>query len=191
MKKGKIAAMILALTLALSMLTGCSAGGNGGSSAGVEKSYWSIRSYIDTTWGAEMNVVESYELNISGSNYQLTRTQQTTQDVWIDITYYGSLFGTFTMTESGDNLVYSLSTPTRGIYANGQIEAVTSSIAPIWIDSDDQATWPETLDGENAPTKDAVLAQTFTTALALGENVGGITVTVSKDGGQILSVTAG
>ena len=189
MKKCKIVAMILALALSLSMLAGCSSDG-GKSSAGVEKSYWSISSYVDTSNGAEMNVVEAYELNISGSNYQLTRTQQTTMDVWIDITYYGSLFGTCTVAESGDQLVYTLKAPTRGIYANGQIEAVTTSITPIWMDSDDQATWPETLDGETAPTKDAVLAQAFGTGVGLGETVGDITVTVSKDGGQILSVEA-
>ena len=189
MKKGKIVAMILAFALAIGVMSGCSAGGGGGGS--VEKSYWSVNAYIDTTWGAEMNVSEAYQLDISGDSYQLTRTQKTTQDVWVDITYYGALFGTCTVSESGDNLVYKLNAPTRGIYANGQIEAVTTSIEPVMMDSDDNSTWPETLDGENAPSKDAIIAMAFGTGCGLGETVGSITVTVSKAGGQILSVTAG
>ncbi len=186
MKKTRILALALTLVLALGAMVGCS----GAKSAAVEKSYWKIDSFIDSTWGVEMNVIESYTLNLSGDTYQLTRAQQTTQDVWIDITYYGSLFGTFTVTEEGDELVYKLSAPTRAIYANGQIEAVTSQIDPIMYDSDDQATWPETLDGENATTKEAIIANAFTTALALGDNVTSITVRVAKAGGMITSVVA-
>lgn len=193
MKKVKKTWLPLFLALALfvgSTLSGCSGGGSSGGKS-VEKSFWSIQSYIDESNGAALDVIEAVELNVSGNTYQLTRTQKTTMDVWIDIIYYGSVFGTFTMTESGDEYVYTLSAPTRGIYANGQIEAVTTSIEPIYYDSDDQNSWPETLDGETAASKDSILQYVFATALELGDSVSGITVKVDKAGGQITSVEAG
>ena len=181
----KTIVIVLALALMVGALASCSGG-----SAKVEKSYWSVTSYVDDSNGAALDVVESYTLNVNGSEYQLTRAQRTTMDVWINISYYGSLFGTYTVTESGDELVYTLSAPTRGIYANGQIDAVTTQIDPTWIDSDDNATWPDTLDGENATTKDGVLAQAFGTGLGLGDTVTTITVRVDKVSGEITSVNA-
>ena len=186
MKRSKLATMAIALVLVMSMLTGC---GGGGASAGVEKTYWSIATYIDTTWGAEMNVTDAYQLNISGGNYQLTKSQHTTQDVWIDISYNGSLFGTCTVADNGDTLVYTLNAPTRAIYSNGQIEAVTTSMEPVIYDSDNNASWPDTLDGETAPSKDAIINMTYMTVFGLGETAGTITVTVNANG-QIVSIVA-
>ncbi len=184
MKKSLI--ITLALVLCMSaFFIGCGSG-----SAKVEKSYWSVKSFVDTTYGAELDVQESYQLNISGNNYQLTRAKRTTMDVWMDMPFYGSLFGTFTVAESGDELVYTLSAPTRVIFANGDVNAVQTTMDPVSYDTDDKNTWPETLDGENATTKEAIIANAYSLVFDFPESVNSITVRVNKLSGEILGVTA-
>lgn len=183
MKFKRLAAVAAACVVSVACVATMAACGK----AEVEKSYWSMDAYVDTSNGAALDVDCSYTLNVSGDNYQFSVVKRTTMDIWIDIPYYSVLFGTCSVTENADAYVYTLNAPTRAIYANGQIEAVTSSIEPIMYDSANTESWPESLDGENATTKEAIITHVFNAVLGNG-NASTITVTVVKAGGVITNV---